>query len=73
MRLRSRAAAPGLTFRYTRFADVADQIDDARLYGGIHTREDQKVGRELGWQVGVYVWETPLGDTDKARRSSAAL
>jgi hypothetical protein len=49
--------APGITFTYSSFEAIADQIDDARIFGGIHTREDQLVGRLLGMRVGQYVYE----------------
>jgi hypothetical protein len=52
------ATAPGVTFHYSSFKAIADQIDDARVYGGIHTREDQAVGRELGRKIGSFVNET---------------
>jgi hypothetical protein len=52
------AAAPGVTFRYASFKAIADQIDDARVYGGIHIREDQEAGGELGRKVGRFVYET---------------
>ena len=52
------ATAPGVTFRYASFKAIADQIDDARVYGGIHIREDQEVGGELGRKVGRFVYET---------------
>ena len=40
------------------FKAIAGQIDDARVYGGIHIREDQEVGVELGRKVGRFVYET---------------
>ncbi|HYG90974.1 MAG TPA: vanadium-dependent haloperoxidase [Azospirillum sp.] len=52
------AAAPGVVFEYVSFKAIADQIDDARVYGGIHIREDQTAGRTLGKEVGRYVYET---------------
>ena len=51
------ATAPGVTFRYRSFAEIADQIDDARVSGGIHVREDQEAGRALGRKVGIRVYE----------------
>lgn len=45
------AAAPEVSFAYTSFDAIADQIDDARVYGGIHVREDQLAGRTLGRAV----------------------
>jgi hypothetical protein len=47
---------PGVTFRYTTFQAIADQVDDARVYGGIHVREDQEVGGKLGREVGGFVY-----------------
>jgi hypothetical protein len=52
------ATAPGVTFRYASFKAIADQIDDSRVYGGIHVREDQEAGGELGRKVGRFVHET---------------
>ena len=57
------SAAPGVTFEYASFAEIADQIDNARVYGGIHTRQDQEAGRALGQKVGRYVWETSAQTT----------
>ena len=47
-----------MTFRYANFKAIADQVDDARVYGGIHIREDQEAGGELGRKVGRFVYET---------------
>jgi hypothetical protein len=47
-----------VTFRYANFKAIADQVDDARVYGGIHIREDQEAGGELGRKVGRFVYET---------------
>ena len=49
--------APGVVFRYPSFAAISDQIDDARVHGGVQVREDQEAGRELGRQVGELVYE----------------
>ncbi len=51
------STAPGITFRYASFGGISDQIDDARVYGGIHTREDQAAGRALGKKVGRQVYD----------------
>jgi hypothetical protein len=51
------ATAPGVTFHYASFKAIADQIDDARIYGGIHVREDQEVGGELGRKVGRFIYD----------------
>ena len=44
-------AVPGLTFHYTRFSQITDDISDARVYGGIHFRFDQDAGADLGRDV----------------------
>jgi hypothetical protein len=54
------ATAPGVTFSYDSFQAIAEQIDDARVYGGIHVRHDQTAGGELGRRVGEFVTLTAL-------------
>jgi hypothetical protein len=53
-------AMPALTFHYTRFDQITDDISDARIYGGIHFRFDQEAGGELGREVGEYVYNHNL-------------
>jgi hypothetical protein len=45
-----------VTLHYTSFHDITDDIDDARVYGGIHFRFDQEAGGRLGRRVGRYVY-----------------
>src|ERR1700722_11202416 len=40
------SAVAGLTFHYTRFDQITDDISDARIYGGIHFRFDQEAGAD---------------------------
>jgi hypothetical protein len=47
---------PTVTLHYTSFHDITDDIDDARVYGGIHFRFDQEAGGRLGRRVGRYVY-----------------
>ena len=61
----SNPAVPWLALSYTRFKAIADDIDDARVYGGIHFRFDQEGGARQGKSVGAYV----IGNT---LRSSSA-
>jgi hypothetical protein len=35
---------------------ITDDIDDARVYGGIHFRFDQEAGGKQGQRVGQYVF-----------------
>ena len=54
------SAVPGLTFHYTSFKEITNDISDARVYGGIHFRFDQDAGAELGRDVGTYVYRHNL-------------
>ena len=46
---------PGLVFEYTSFKQITDDIDDARVYGGIHFRFDQDAGSKMGREVATFV------------------
>jgi hypothetical protein len=54
------SAVPGLTFHYTSFKQITDDISDARVYGGIHFRFDQDAGADLGRDVATYVYKHNL-------------
>ena len=47
--------APGVVLHYTAWKQITDDIDDARIYGGIHFRSDQEAGAEQGSKVGIYI------------------
>ena len=51
----SHPAIAGVTLQYTSFRDITDDVDDARVYGGIHFRFDQEAGGLQGRRVGRYV------------------
>ena len=51
----SSALVPGVVLHYTRFKDIARDIDDARIYGGVHYRFDQRAGAELGIKIGQFI------------------
>lgn len=53
-------AAPGLSFHYTRLKEITNDIDDARVYGGIHFRFDQEAGGRLGEDVATYIYKHNL-------------
>ena len=40
--LSATVGGPRMTCSYTRFREITDDIDDARVYGGIHFRFDQE-------------------------------
>jgi hypothetical protein len=46
---------PGIVLNYTDFGQICDDIDDARVYGGIHFRFDQEAGAHQGKMVGNYI------------------
>ena len=60
-----------VTLSYTKFSEITDDIDDARVYGGIHFRFDQAAGAVQGRAVGLYVCQNnvrPLsGDSETCR------
>ena len=59
----STPAIPDVILKYTRLRDITSDIDDARVYGGIHFRFDQEGGAEQGRQVGAYVYRHGLRPT----------
>lgn len=46
------ATAGGATHTYQSFREIADEVTNARVWGGIHWRTSCVVGREVGQQVG---------------------
>lgn len=54
------STAPGLVLHYTAWEQITDDIDDARVYGGIHFRYDQEAGGRQGRQVGMDIVRTFL-------------
>lgn len=56
----SNPAAPGIVLHYTQFKRIADDVDDARVYGGIHFRFDQEAGGALGRDIATYIVKNQL-------------
>jgi hypothetical protein len=46
---------PDIVLRYQTFKQITDDIDEARVYGGVHYRFDQEAGAFQGKRVGEYV------------------
>jgi hypothetical protein len=67
----STPSLPGIALHYVRLGQVTDDIDDARVYGGIHFRFDQKAGAVQGWRVGRYVVAHNLRRVASAPRRAA--
>jgi hypothetical protein len=56
----SNPALPGVALSYTKLQQITDDIDDGRVYGGIHFRFDQDAGATLGRRIGRYVMKHNL-------------
>jgi hypothetical protein len=46
--------APGVTETYETFRAIADDVVDARVWGGIHWRTSSERGRAVGQEIGRY-------------------
>jgi hypothetical protein len=46
---------PEVVLNYTAWEQICDDIDDARMFGGIHFRFDQEAGQRQGRRVGEYI------------------
>jgi hypothetical protein len=42
-------------YTYTAWKQITDDVDDARIFGGIHFRFDQEAGARLGRRVGRFI------------------
>jgi hypothetical protein len=51
----SNPSVPGVILNYTAWEQITDDIDDARVYGGIHFRYDQEAGARQGRRVGRFI------------------
>ena len=52
--------AATITRHYTQLKQIADDVDDARVYGGIHYRFDQEGGNVLGRAVATEIYKNYL-------------
>lgn len=53
-------AFPTLVYQYATFNQILNDIDDARVYGGIHVRFDRDEGGRLGRAVATTVYKGNL-------------
>jgi hypothetical protein len=51
----SNPGLPAIVLHYADWKHICDDIDDARIYGGIHFRFDQEAGAHQGRQVGKFL------------------
>jgi hypothetical protein len=54
------SAVAGVTLKYTSLSQITDDIDDARVYGGIHFRFDQDAGSRLGRDIATFIYKHNL-------------
>ena len=47
------ATAPGVTHRWPRIADYVTEVNNARIWGGIHYRTSTEVGERIGRAIGA--------------------
>jgi hypothetical protein len=53
-------AVAGVILQYSSLQRITEDIDDARVYGGIHFRFDQDAGAWQGCHIGEYVYQHNL-------------
>lgn len=51
----SHPAVPGVVLDYASFEAITDDIDNARVHGGIHFRFDQRAGSRQGRRIGQWI------------------
>ena len=54
----------GIVLHYTTFKAITNDVDDARVFGGIHFRFDQEAGGRLGRDIATYVVKHNLRPID---------
>jgi hypothetical protein len=68
---------PDVVLHYTSWKQITDDVDDGRVFGGVHYRFDQEAGAGQGRRVGTYVlrhWLRPLHrQGDAAARRAVRL
>lgn len=60
----SNPGLPSIVLHYGDWKHICDDIDDARIYGGIHFRFDQEAGAHQGRQVGKFLLRNYLRSPD---------
>jgi hypothetical protein len=56
----SHPVIPDVILHYTKLSQITNDIDDARVYGGIHFRFDQVAGARQGRRIGSYIFKNNL-------------
>jgi PAP2 superfamily protein len=64
------ATAPGVTRRWSRLDDYADEVAAARIYGGFHYRFSNAVGQDMGRKIAELVMQTRLRNSSASTGST---
>jgi hypothetical protein len=62
--------APGITRKWTRLQDYADEVSNARVYAGFHYRFSTEVGKDMGKKIGELTVATLLRGATAAAQPS---
>jgi hypothetical protein len=60
------ATAPGVTRRWTKLQDYADEVAVARIYGGFHYRFSNLIGQDMGRKIAELAIQTRLRSASAA-------
>lgn len=55
---------PGVVRTYESFSEASDEVGESRIFGGIHTPVDIRVAREIGREIGDWVYAHALRPVD---------
>jgi hypothetical protein len=61
---------PQVKLRYRTLEEITTDVDDSRVYGGIHFRFDQTAGATQGRAIGEYVVDHALGKSCPCRKTT---
>jgi hypothetical protein len=66
------ATAGGVTHHYQSFAEIADEVENARVWGGVHWRTSVTVGRAMGRRIGAEALENAHAISRAGRRCASS-
>jgi hypothetical protein len=61
------SAVTGTTHQFQSFEDVVSEVDQARIFGGMHYRNSVKQGNRLGRWVAEYILKTKFMENERER------
>jgi len=67
---------PTIVLHYSSLAGITEDIDDARVFGGIHFRYDQEAGGRQGQRIGSFVFShklRPLTDSGSSEEDGGPV